>query len=1436
MPVRDAGVGDSVVTPFGAVERGIRLPVVEDGMQGLARLYHQWLKVDASYTAWDGSGDSLEGGDLPFASVAASNLDNTVSIDSVAVDPSLLVQPRPGTMPGIYLYYDDETGKYYQYGGPVDSGASPQTTAVYSYASTIEGGGGMFKPSFLGPYATLIYSNNLSGAQLWYYGSASTPYIEIKHVDGSVARFDSFNPYRSSYTPTGTLWHVTSVIDPYDNTATYSYDAAHRLKQIRFPSTYLQKFNYAPSWSGWGSGADLLEITYEKENPGHANITLPARTWGLAFQGTLGTSGGGHFGKRLYRTYSAVRRVLHDPPSGAAYTWASTPYEDGQIVCDLTYDTTARTLTEEQSVHTGTAFAATLSGSGFSTVEVLETSFYGSGSSDAGRVLAQVDSLTLETFVCTYTTSDVRTSDLVSGATDIRAIEVLDLGGTVRRYEYDYEHGHIYRVVTTPNSGALGRPRADAVSGDNAGIGGVAASDIEPDKITVDNVYDGSCVCQQPIEVRRISTRGSSTTTRTTNYEYLGGTKLLKKRSEPNPVTGSGQVSWEYTYVQAKGSGHAWGAWLPETETTPDGIFHYEYDSGSMQARADSASHGQMPGKIVRVAEDVRLVTTLTGSVTASGFGTDVTTTTYLNLSSNPSGIGWSGANIQGQPRKVVDPDGVASAFDYSPEGWMTRSYSHNLTVYSEYAHNDYGEVTAATDSASSSPLAATTAFTLMSGIGVPSDQATTGATNGLLAKSEQYFDRFGHLGIERRWNRSSTGSKPTNHNGSTTNARDWVEDQYHYLHNRLVVTYRDRLPLDLPAGTGQFLKTELVWDTTHARLDYVVNPNGSRTYYEFDGYGTQYRSYTKDPTLTYTVTGPKQFVSPFLEVTGSYQFAGGSDHLWTLIERNDAGTIASITEPETVAPSDYTSPSGGGLFSTGGARHEFTVDALGRVTLAETYEDTGTAALLLAYRQTKYDQLGRQIWQHDDARLRAIGGSTTSTTGDSYAAWKYRAGSADQLDSVERSGIAATSYSYLSSGLMDLVTDGFGNETEYTYVSGTTFLSQVERTDDPAGTPRVTRTAFGVDELGRHTTVSEGVSSPLVSTYGFSMLGNVDHVTDPMGREQKFLHDATGRIVEHVREGASSDIILNTSEYADSGASDGRTKITRKDDLLHKTVTHFDFAGRPFTVQNPGADFSSEPGPTAKNKSMCLYAEYDEASRIKYTYAGDEGRTEYWRDGMGRVIQQQLEPLPGETEWAFAYAPWNTRDVFRRDALGRIPQVDYWGLGDYSLLWAVGTTERDSVNRVHKEDYYFFHAPGNHLSLISGYPPSGSGSGTPFRTSLDYVDNLGSGLTQPLSLDLTHDSIGRLTEIDWDKAVGGSGSNLLVEYDWVGALRRSRTVNYNASPSSAVRRVVRLESHDLRRLVGTTRRPPRCLSGSRVASATRCRGAREGRPALRWA
>ncbi|MBX3463371.1 MAG: RHS repeat protein, partial [Planctomycetes bacterium] len=1320
----DAGVGSTVVAPYGTAERELPMPVVEDGMLGLARLYHAVLRFDASYTAWDGSGTSLKGGSIPTPNLDAGNL------ASDPADGAFEVQPRPGTMPGLYLYYDNETGDYYHYGGPLDSGASPQTTAIYKLAAG--GGGGMFSPAFLGPLATTIYRNNLSGAELWHFGSASPPYIEVKHVDGTVAHFDSFDPYRSGYSASGVLWRVTSVRDPYDNTATYSYSSTHRLTEIAFPSGLKQLFDYSPGWAHGGS-SDCLEIRYTQ-----GTTSLPARTWGLVFSGTLGTSGGRHFGKRLYRAYSAIRRVLHDPPSGAPYTWSSDPYVDGQIVHELSYDTTNRILLETQSVHTGTAFAATLSGaSGLPPAEILETRYVTSGG-DAGRVLAQEVPLTGEIFACSYP-SATRSTDLLSqSAGNLRAIAVQAPDGTVRQFEYDYEHGYLYRIVTTPASNFAGRPRANHASGENSGIGSVAVNDIEPEQITVDNVFDGSCVCQKPIEVRRTASRGSASDTRVTNFEYYTGTKLLKKRSEPNPQTGSSvpaQVHWQYTYVQAMASGQAWGAWLPDTEITPDGTYTYSYSA--WQNRQDAASHGQIAGVAERALASVRIQDSLTGSPSAST--TDVVEKVVRNLSSNPWSLGYFG-NIQGQPRLVVDGDGVVSDYEYSAEGRLTVATTRSGQTRTEYGHDVYGQVETMTENAApSSPHAVTTTFSQMSGVGVALE-STTGPSSAPLVKSRHYFDRFGHLGVERRWNRNSAGNKPTNHAGSTSNARDWVEDQYHYLHRRLIATYRDRLPLDLPAGTGQFLKSELFYNSL-ARLDHVVNPNGSRTFYEFDGYGTLYRTYTKDPALASTVAGSKQFLNLFLEVTGSYEFDGTS-HLWTLVERNGAGAVTRVTEPQTTAPSGYTTPAGGGVFSTGGARHDFSLDELGRVTKAETFETVGSTALLLASREMRYDQLGRQIWQHDEARLRDINGTSTSSTGDSYTAWKYKAGAATQLDSVQRTGIAATTYEYWASGLLKKVRDGFstGNTVEYGYHGGTPFLSQVTRTDlDSAGGTRVTTTAYDADPLGRTTAIKDGTPQ-LVHAYGFHTLGGVDRYTDPMGRVQEFLPDALGRIVEHVRRGAGSDYILNTTVFEDAGAADGRTKMTRADHLGNTTITHYDFAGRPFIVQNPGG--GTAPTDSAKHQVMCLYAEYDAASRLQYVYDGERGVTRFYRDGKGRVIQRELASA------VFTNSPatdskitiWNTKDVYRRDALGRIAQTDYWGgthLTGHGLLWAVGIAAQDSIGRTHKERYHFAPAPVNALEVVSGFA-----GGNPYRSALDYEDGLDTlgggyaGYSQPLDLD----------------------------------------------------------------------------------------------------
>lgn len=1390
-PVHDAGSGKTVVTNYGSAEREILMPVFEDGMMGLAPLYHRWLKVDASYTAWDGSGTSLEGGSIPTPNMDSANL---------ATDPAdgaFKVQPRPGTMPGLYLYYDNTEGSYYHYGGPLESGASPQSTAIYELAEG-GGGGGMFVPAFIGPLATTIYTNNLSGAQLWYYGSATVPFIEIKHVDGTVARCDSFDPYKAGYSASGVLWRVTSVRDPYDNTAIYTYSSNHRLTQITFPSGLKQIFDYSPSWaSNFASGIDCLEIRYEQ-----GSTSLPARTWGLVFSGTLGTSSGRHFGKRLYRAYSATRRVLHDPPSGAPYTWSSDPYVEGQIVHELFYDTTNRILLETQSIHTGTAFAATLSGpSGLPTVEILETRYVTSGG-NAGRVVSQEVPLTGETFECTYP-SATRTLDLLSQSVgNLRAIAVEAADGTVRQFEYDYEHGYVYRVVTTPTTTFDGSPRASHAGSENSGIGGVADSDVEPINVTIDYRFDGACACLKPIEmkVQPLVAGGAQNqpSPRITSYTYYVGTKLLQKRTEPNPQTGSGapsHVEWQFTYKQAKTATlGSWGAWLPETETTPDGIIRYDY--WMLQDRTNADGHGRMPGLIQRSVEKVRRQLTLTGAPTDPAASVDVSESRFLNLSSNPSGLGWSGGVIQGQPRLMVDPDGVAVDYEYTSQGWVSRVTAMSGQSRVDYTHDIYGQVQAATQNAGSTGHAVTTTFTHMSGVGVPSEWVT-GSGSAPLAKSGQFFDRFGHRGIERRWNRDSAGNKPANHAGTTTSARDWVEEQYHYLHRRLIATYRDRLPLDQPAGTGQFLKTEMFYDSL-ARLDYVINPNGSRTFYDFDGYGTLYRSYTKDPTLSTTVAGPKQFVNPFLEVTGSYEYAGigadgaTHDHLWTVILRNGAGAVIQVSEPKTVAPANYATPSGGGggVFSTGGARHDFSLDALGRVVRAETYEVVGSATLLLASREMRYDQLGRQIWQHDDARLRDINATSASSTGGRHVAWTYKAGGERQLVSIESTGTAAASYEYHSSGLLQRVRDGFstGNTVDYAYHSGTPFLSLITRTDlDSAGGTRQTTTAYDADPLGRTTAIKEG-SPQLVHSYAYNRLGGVDRYTDPMSRVQKFLPDAMGRIVEHVRVGAGSDYIRNTSVFEDSGSSDGRTRVVRTDHLGHTaigghmTITHYDFAGRPFIVQNPGGD--TVPTSSAKHQIMSLYAEYDPASRLQYVYDGEQGKTRFYRDGMGRVIQRELASAvyTGNPATDSKIAIWNTRDVFRRDAIGRIAQTDYWGglPGIHGSLWAVGITNQDSIGRTHKERFHFAPAPVNALEIVSAFS-----GGNPYRGALDYedgLDTLGGGYaaySQPLDLDFTHDAVGRLDTIEWNRAGTSTSMNVLAEYGWVGQLRRQRTVRY---------------------------------------------------------
>lgn len=627
--LEDAGAGNTTVTTYGTAIREVPMPRIKDGMSGLSVLYHSKFRFDVSYSAW-GSGTSVVGGSIPVPNLDTANLNGA--------DP-YLVQPRPGTMPGLYLYQPDGSDEFFHYGGPTESGASPQTTAYYDSPND----GGI-------PSAPDVYTNQLSGAELWHYNAGvggSSEYVEVKHVDGTVARFEHFDPYSSSYTPSGTLWRIDKVTDPYDNVADYSYDTSHRLETIDFPSGLRQRFDYNPSWSGWtwSSTTSGVRIRYRRDTGGGGGYAdLAGQTWGIVFKNANGSSGGTHFALRLHRIYSATRKIQRDEST------ADSPYTasavDGQVVHEFEYtappvgDINTASFVETNRVHVGTtAFHQTITkDSDLDDLDVITTLL----DAATGQVKSQYNELTTQAVTITYTSTGVRTADLLTGES-LTAAVVKDGEDNERRYEYHSDTGKLYSTIITADPGAIGTPR------DHAGF---AATESEPDKIHIYRIFDGTCDCQKPTEVRTIATRNGSDSTRTTYYEYFRPTKLLKKRSVPNPSTAGSapsHVDYTYTYQQAMTGAQVWGAWLPSTEVTPDGTWTYEYDD--WLNRSDSTQHGRIPGEITRKITGVRIQNSLTGTPATNS---TVSQVLYRNLSNSPGGLAQSGS-VSGQPRRIVD-------------------------------------------------------------------------------------------------------------------------------------------------------------------------------------------------------------------------------------------------------------------------------------------------------------------------------------------------------------------------------------------------------------------------------------------------------------------------------------------------------------------------------------------------------------------------------------------------------------------------------------------------------------------------------------------------------------------------------------------------------------------------------------------------------------
>ncbi|MBK8977655.1 MAG: hypothetical protein IPM29_17230 [Planctomycetes bacterium] len=658
------------------------------------------------------------------------------------------------------------------------------------------------------------------------------------------------------------------------------------------------------------------------------------------------------------------------------------------------------------------------------------------------------------------------------------------------------------------------------------------------------------------------------------------------------------------------------------------------------------------------------------------------------------------------------------------------------------------------------------------------SDEDVTGVTRTIVHERQLLRDFWGNVAVDRLRNLDSAGAAPERFGASTGAARAWIETHRHFVGERLVREQVDRRPLNedesgpvSDATNARFL--EYTFDHyPDGTLHHVYLPNGATRTLLVDGFGTLYSSTVANATEE--LVEVRRFIDAALDVVKVHRgdpTAGPS--LWTeLVRGAESGVVERIVEP-TYDPIGGAFSYGGSL---GGAEHVLTRDAGGRVRQVESMD----GANVLAHVEIDYDELDRMVQR----RVHALdAGSTVDTT-----TWYY--GGATRLERLVRPGGRTWTWTCDELSRPRYIDDSLAptsNRTELTWWSGSDLVYEritrlVEEDVDGSTTSRSFTTRFDWDALGRLRRVEDrgegGSQPPETDAFWYYATGDTQwHVrwkgsTRPQlgsngSREQRFLPDARSRLVEHALlgdGGTTDDIVLDLAWLDWTDANTARTRLEREDGLDHRTITHYDFDGRPDIVQRPGAP-SALPQKVPANHT--ILGTYDAASRLVELVHGAAQAslaptTELLWNGAGDLIARQflsVDSFPLHSAMA-------SREVLERDAIGRIARATTYS-GDLGApLEAVSVArDEDSIGRVHDETYSFGwldHAATDTWSVTSTFDAGLIDR----RATLGYE----SGLT----IEHGWDAIGRLDGLKWNPQ---GSSEVMADYTHFGQRTASRAL-----------------------------------------------------------